>query len=63
RNDGLRLYEFKTQNQGFEYGVHYWVKSDTDTRVISLMVVFPLELKDALDDYSARLFPTYPSCP
>jgi hypothetical protein len=63
RSDGLRLYEFKTQNQGFEYGVKYWVKNDTDTRVISMMIVFPLELESTIDDYSIRLFPTYPSCP
>jgi hypothetical protein len=63
RNDGLRLYEFKTQNQGFEYGVRYWVKNDTDTRVISMMIVFPLELNAMMGDYATRLFPTYPSCP
>ena len=33
-DDGLRLYEFKTQNQGFEYEIRYWVENDTDTRVI-----------------------------
>lgn len=63
RDDGVRLYEFQSQNQGFEYGIKYWVKNDTATRVISLMVVFPLELEDLLDDYAVRLFPTYPSCP
>jgi hypothetical protein len=63
RNDGLRLYEFKTQNQGFEYGVRYWVRNDGDTRVISMMIVFPLELQAMMGDYSTRLFPTYPSCP
>ena len=63
KNDGLRLYEFKTQNQGFEYGVKYWVRNDTDTRVISMMIVFPLELNAMMGDYSTRLFPTYPSCP
>jgi len=63
KDDGLRLYEFETQNQGFQYGVNYWVKNDTDTRVISMMLVFPLELKAMMGDYSTQLFPTYPSCP
>jgi hypothetical protein len=63
RDDGLRLYEFKAQNQGFEYGIKYWIKSDTNTRVISTMIVFPLELESMMGDYSTRLFPTYPSCP
>jgi len=63
RNDGLRLYEFKTQNMGFEYGINYWVKNDTETRVISMMVVFPLESKLLLDEYSSMLFPGYSTCP
>lgn len=61
-NDGLRLYQFKTQNQGFEYRINYWVQSDTDTRVISTMIVFPVEGQALLGDYSARLFPNLPNC-
>ena len=63
RDDGLRLYEFKTLNQGFEYEIRYWVDNDTDTRVISTMVVFPLETKLLLDEYSSMLFPDYSTCP
>jgi hypothetical protein len=62
-DDGLRLYEFKTQNQGFEYGIKYWVESDTDTRVITTMIVFPLESKLLLDEYASMLFPGYSTCP
>jgi hypothetical protein len=62
-DDGLRLYEFKTQNQGFEYEVKYWVENDTSTRVIVTMIVFPLESKLLLDEYSSMLFPGYSSCP
>jgi hypothetical protein len=60
---GLRLYEFKTQNQGFEYEIRYWVENDTDTRVIATMIVFPLETKLLLDEYSSMLFPGYSTCP
>jgi hypothetical protein len=60
---GLRLYEFETKNQGFEYGVRYWVSNDTDTRVISSMIVFPLESQSMLDEYSSMLFPDYSTCP
>jgi len=63
RTDGLRLYEFKTVNQGYEYEIRYWVESDTDTRVISTMIVFPLETKLLLDEYSSMLFPGYSTCP
>ena len=61
-NTGLRLYQFKTQNQGFEYRINYWVQNDTDTRVISLMIVFPVEEQAFLWDYSAQLFPDLPNC-
>ncbi len=62
-NTGLRLYEFEAQNLGFEYGVRFWVQNDTNTRVISTMIVFPSELQEQFDDYSSRFFPTYPTCP
>lgn len=62
-NTGLRLYEFKTQNLGMEYEVRFWVQNDTNTRVISTMIVFPGELQEQFDDYSSRFFPTYQTCP
>jgi hypothetical protein len=62
-DDGLRLYEFKTYNQGYDYQIRYWVENDTDTRVIVTMVVFPLESKLLLDEYSSMLFPDYSTCP
>ena len=62
-NDGLRLYEFKTHNQGFDYEIRYWVENDTDTRVIVTMIVFPLESELLLDEYSSMLFPDYSTCP
>jgi hypothetical protein len=62
-DDGLRLYEFKTHNQGFDYEIRYWVENDTDTRVIVTMIVFPLETKLLLDEYSSMLFPDYSACP
>ena len=62
-NDGLRLYEFEAQNFGFEYVIKYWVENDTDTRVISTMIVFPLESELLMDEYAARLFPEYVVCP
>jgi len=60
---GLRLYEFKTHNQGFEYKIRYWVENDTDARVIVTMIVFPLESNLLLDEYSSKLFPDYSTCP
>ena len=62
-DDGLRLYEFKTHNQGYDYQIRYWVENDTDTRVIVTMIVFPTESKLLLDEYSSMLFPDYSTCP
>lgn len=62
-DDGLRLYEFEAQNLGFEYSIKYWVESDTDTRVISTMVVFPLDSELLMDEYASMLFPEYMICP
>ena len=62
-DDGLRLYEFETQNQGLEYEINYWVENDTDTRVIVTMIVFPLETELLLDKYSSMLFQNYSTCP
>jgi len=59
---GLRLYQFTTQNQGAEYAVNYWAQNDTDTRLITMMIVFPTAEKSVLGDYSTQLFPDLPNC-
>ncbi|MFN8413279.1 MAG: hypothetical protein U0Z26_12900 [Anaerolineales bacterium] len=59
---GLRLYQFKATSQGYEYNIRYWSQSDTDTRVITTMITFPVGAESALDDYSGRLFPKLPNC-
>ena len=61
-NSGIRLYQFKTYNLGFEYKINYWVQSDTDNRIIVTMIVFPAESQPLLDEYSIRLFPNLPNC-
>jgi len=63
RDDGLRLYEFTAVTAGFDYNINYWAQNDTDTRVISVMTVFPVESQSLMDEYSARLFPNFISCP
>ena len=44
-NSGIRLYQFKTYNLGFEYKINYWVQSDTDNRIIVTMIVLILTSK------------------
>ena len=60
--DGLRLYQFTAVKEGFEYGVKYWVLNDTDTRVMEMMIVFPVESKSLMDEHSSILFPDLTSC-
>lgn len=61
-NDGLRLYQFKGFDQGFEYDIQYWSQNDTRTRVISMMTVFPAETPALTEEYAARLFPRLTDC-
>jgi hypothetical protein len=63
RNDGLRLYELNTKNLAFDYDTRYWAVHDTDHRIITLMLTFPIESKPLLDDISLRFFPQLPNCP
>ncbi|GAB4542234.1 MAG: hypothetical protein Fur002_12140 [Anaerolineales bacterium] len=63
RNDnGLRLYEFSAQSGGLEYAVSYWVRNDTDTRVIAFMLAYPKESRAAFSAYGAQMFPQLPNC-
>lgn len=61
-DDGLRLYQFKALEQGYEYNVNYWADNDTDTRVMGVMIVFPVESPDLMNEYSSGLFPKFTSC-
>lgn len=61
-NNGLRLYEVDATNNGFEYDVLYWGRNDSDYRVITMMMTFPVGAEDLLADYATRLFPPLPDC-
>lgn len=61
-DQGLRLYNLIAVDQGVSYNVRYWVLSDTPTRVISLMVVMPVEAAE-MDEIAYALFPQLQTCP
>lgn len=61
-NNGLRLYEIESINEGLDYNIRYWVKNDTDTRVITMMMTFPVDAEALLDEYASRLFPSLSIC-
>jgi len=60
--DSLRLYEFNAVEEGYDYEIKYWALNDTDTRVMETMIVFPVESKSLMADYSSALFPDLASC-
>ncbi len=59
---GLRLYQFDVDSDGVPYLVNYWVKNDTNNRVISFMMIVPDDSFDLLDEYSYSLFPQLSNC-
>lgn len=61
-DSGLRLYEFLAVDQDYEYAIRYWAVSDTDTRVLTFMVVLPIESPDLMEEYAYALFPQLTSC-
>lgn len=61
-SNGLRLYEVDATNNGFEYDIRYWARNDTDYRLITMMMTFPVGTEDLLADYATRLFPPLPDC-
>lgn len=61
-DNGLRLYQFSAVDSGSTYDINFWAQNDTDTRVISMMLVFPAESDALMDDYSNVLFPELTSC-
>ncbi len=60
--DSLRLYQFDAVEAGSDYEIKYWALNDTDTRVMGLMIVFPVESESLTDEYSSALFPDLTSC-
>lgn len=61
-DSGLRLYKFNAADQGIEYNIRYWVVNDSDTRVITFMIVLPTVSEVLMDDYASKLFPQLPNC-
>ncbi|GAB4503781.1 MAG: hypothetical protein Fur0043_07730 [Anaerolineales bacterium] len=59
---GLALYEYDLVFEGAPYLARYWVKQQSDTRLLVLMLVFPEESRALLDSYATQLFPALSSC-
>ena len=60
--DDLRLYEFHAQFDSTDYLLAQWVKPDGDKRVISFIMVFPVESANMMRAYAEKIFPELPAC-
>lgn len=58
----LALYEYDLVNDEYPYAARYWVKQQSDTRLLIVMLVFPRENSTLMDTYATRLFPDLASC-
>lgn len=59
----LALYQFDLVYQGAQYSANFWVKQESDTRLLTMRLIFPKESSATLADYSNKIFPELTSCP
>lgn len=60
---GIRLYTFNAVAEGVTYQVRYWALNDSPTRVLTFMIVLPLESTAQMDEFAYAFFPQLQSCP
>jgi hypothetical protein len=60
---GTPLYEYDLLDEGNNFKARYWVKQDTNTRILVYMLVFPQADAGGLNEHSQKLFPTLSACP
>lgn len=59
---GLSLYEYDLLFKGTEFLARFWVKQESDTRLLTVQLVFPKASLALLDEYSNKLYPELTSC-
>jgi hypothetical protein len=58
----LALYEYDLTLNGQPFKARYWVKQDTDTRILAYELVFPQTGAATLNEYSQKIFPDLSAC-
>jgi hypothetical protein len=61
-NEDVTLYELDTVEEGFAYTIHQWLQPMNESRLLSVVVVFPKEETALLEKYSQSFFPALPAC-
>jgi len=60
---GLTLYEYSTVSAGTDFLARYWVKQESNKRLLVFMLVFPQANQATLDNYAKKIFPDLTTCP
>ena len=58
----LTLYEFTAEVHETDNVIRFWIKLDSETRVLYMMMVFPEASETQLDKYAGEVFPELSSC-
>jgi hypothetical protein len=56
------VHEISLQDNNLKYTMRYWVKPVSDTRVLTLFIIFRTADSAMLDDYAEKLFPDAAVC-
>lgn len=62
-NKGLALYEYQAVTEGMDFLARYWVKQESDKRLLVFMLVFPQANQNTLNSYAQKIFPDLTHCP
>ena len=58
----MRLYEYAGTANASDHTIRYWIEWISPYRIKTIFAAFPTKYMDALDVYSARLYPDFPTC-
>ncbi len=61
-NEAVTLYEFSVTWKEDAYSLRYWVKLQSQTRILTMMLAFPESSTSLMSQYATAIFPELPSC-
>lgn len=61
-NGILTLHEFTAELNDTTYEIRYWIKTDDETHILTVTLVFPQSSGELLDKYANDLFPELEAC-
>jgi hypothetical protein len=62
KNEDVVLYEIDAVEEDANYVIHQWLQPLNNTRLLSVVTVFPKEESVLIEKYGQTLFPTLPGC-